>query len=380
MTAPAHHVHGLAADEVHPDWPPLTASEVVALLERYPSLAPAGTILWHSPRPLSAAALVATAGGSVFVKRHHQSVRTPATLIEEHAFMAWVRAAGVPVPPVWADASGHTAVALGDWTYEVHAAAAGIDLYREAISWSPLPNLAHAHRAGAMLARLHDAADGYTADQRATHLLVARSELIEATDPLAALAAQLPQRPGLARFLGERNWRAELGATLAPFHARVQARLAAQPRLWTHGDWHVSNLCWSDGGAQAQITAVLDFGLAARTFALFDLATAIERNAIAWLALDTGAAAAYPDTARALIEGYRTRRPLSAGDIDLLADLLPLVHVDFALSEVEYFSAVTQSPANAEVAYHTFLRGHAAWFMTAPGEALLRAIRALAST
>jgi hypothetical protein len=52
--------------------------------------------------------------------------------------------------------------------------------------------------------------------------------------------------------------------------------------------------------------------------------------------------------------------------------------VDFALSEVEYFCAVTRSQANADVAYHTFLRGHAAWFATAPGRTLLGAIRALA--
>jgi Ser/Thr protein kinase RdoA (MazF antagonist) len=372
-----HRVHGLADDDVRPDWPPLATAEVAALLARYPSLAPAAAIGWRSPRPLSAAALVETAGGTVFVKRHHRSVRTPATLAEEHAYMAWLRKAGLPVPAVLADASGHTAVALGDWTYEVHAPAAGIDRYREAVSWTPLLDLAHAHVAGAMLARLHDAAEGYTARQRDTHRLVARSELVEAADPLAALAAQLPDRPGLAQYLQQRDWRAEIGGTLAPFHPRVQTRLAAQPRLWTHGDWHVSNLCWSGDGPQAAITAVLDFGLAARTFALFDLATAIERNAIAWLAPDSDEAA-HPDTARALIGGYGTRRPLTAADIHLLADLLPLVHVDFALSEVEYFSAITRSPANADVAYHTFLRGHAAWFGTPPGQALLHAIRAMA--
>jgi Ser/Thr protein kinase RdoA (MazF antagonist) len=139
----------------------------------------------------------------------------------------------------------------------------------------------------------------------------------------------------------------------------------------------VSNLCWSDDGPQASIAAVLDFGLAARTFALFDLATAIERNAIAWLALDSDDAA-HPHTARALIAGYRTQRPLASADVHLLADLLPLAHVDFALSEVEYFSAITHSPANADVAYHTFLRGHAAWFGTPAGRALLDAIHALA--
>jgi Ser/Thr protein kinase RdoA (MazF antagonist) len=278
---------------------------------------------------------------------------------------------------VLADADGLTAVESGDWTYEVHAPADGIDLYRETISWEPLSNLAHAYRAGAMLARLHDAAEGYAAPQRSTHVLVARSEIIESADPLGTLAAQLPERPGLAAWLEPRDWRAELGETLAPFHALAHARLAAQPRLWTHGDWHISHLCWTDAGDDAAITAVLDFGLAARTFALFDLATAIERNAIAWLALDTGHAAVYPDTARALVAGYRTQRPLGADDIDLLADLLPLVHVEFALSEVEYFSAVTRSPPNAEVAWHTFLRGHAAWFGTPPGQAMLQAIRSL---
>jgi Ser/Thr protein kinase RdoA (MazF antagonist) len=377
MTDTDHRVHGLDVADVPPDWPPLAAAEATALLARYPSLPPAGTIRWHSPRPLSAAALVDTAAGQVFVKRHHCSVRTAATLAEEHAFMARLRLAGVPVPGVLADAAGHTAVALGEWTYEVHARATGVDLYRETTSWTPLPDLAHAHAAGAMLARLHDAAEGHAAEQRGTHLLVARSELIEAADPLAALAAQLPERPGLAHYLAQRDWRRELDATLAPFHARVQSRLAAQPRRWTHGDWHVSNLCWSGAGPRASVTAVLDFGLAARTFALFDLATAIERNAIAWLALDSGKAA-HPDTARALLAGYRSRRLLAAADVHLLADLLPLVHVDFALSEVEYFSAITRSPENADVAYHTFLRGHAAWFGTPEGQALLEAIRALA--
>jgi Ser/Thr protein kinase RdoA (MazF antagonist) len=372
-----HRVHGLAHDDVLPDWPPLIAAEVASLLARFPWGATAA-IRWHSPRPLSAAALVETAHGVVFIKRHHRSVRTGATLAEEPAFMAWLRDAGMPVPAVLADAEGRTAIELDDWTYEVHAPAAGVDLYREAASWTPLHELAHAHAAGTMLARLHDAADGYTAKQRNTHLLVARSEVIESPDPLTTLAMQLPQRPGLATYLAQRDWRTEIGAAMAPFHGRAHARLAAQPRLWTHGDWHVSNLCWNHAGPRAGITAVLDFGLAARTFALFDLATAIERNAIAWMALDTGGAAAHLRTARALVAGYRTQRPLAAADIHLLADLLPLVHVDFALSEVEYFIAVTRSQANADVAWHTFLKGHAAWFGTPPGQALLDGIRALA--
>jgi Ser/Thr protein kinase RdoA (MazF antagonist) len=376
MTTHDHRVHGLAADEVPPDWPPLADADVSRLLDRYPGLDAPRAIRWHSPRPLSAAALVDTAGGRVFVKRHHRSVRNAAVLAEEHAFMAHLRGAGVPVPAVLADAEGRTAVALGDWTCEVHATADGLDLYRDAMSWTPLRDLDHARTAGAMLARVHDAAEDRAAPQRDTHILVARSELIEAADPVAALDAQLPARPGLAGYLCQRDWRRELAGALAPFHAAVQPRIARQPRLWTHGDWHVSNLCWSGAGPHARITAVLDFGLAARTFALFDLATAIERNAIAWL--EGIGDIARPDTARALLAGYRERRPLGRDDLALLAGLLPIVHVDFALSEVEYFSAITGSQANADVAWHTFLHGHAAWFASPHGQALLDGIRALA--
>ena len=375
MNDPIHLAHGLAGNNTPPDWPTLTALEVDMLLRGYPALGTATRIDWHSPRPLSAACLVETSRTTVFVKRHHHRVRSVITLGEEHRFIAHLRSNGIPMPAVLSDAQGQTAVALGDGTYEVHEHAAGIDLYREAISWSPLPNREHARSAGRMLAALHDAAEDYHAPQRDTHILVARSELICSPDPVATLRAQLPARPGLADYLQGRDWPVDLAELLAPWHAAVQPRLARQPRLWTHGDWHVSNLCWSDDSANASITAVLDLGLAAANGALFDLATAIERNAIAWLALDTGIDAAHLDIAQALIEGYRQQRPLSAANIQLLADLLPLVHVDFALSEVEYFHAITHSRANAEVAYDTFLRGHAAWFGTPSGQALLQAIR-----
>ena len=375
MTDPTHRVHGLAGERMPADWPALMHAEVAALLRRYDTAGTLQRIGWHSPRPLSAAALIETSAGTRFVKRHHRRVRSIATLSEEHRFMAHLRAGGVPIPGVLADAQGQTAVAMGAWVYELHHCAEGVDLYREAASWSPLPDRGHALAAGHALATLHDAAASYRAIQRDTHLLVARCELLLASDPVAALRAQLPDRPGLADYLCERDWTADLACLLAPFHRAVQPRLLQQPALWTHGDWHVSNLCWSGAGRDARVTAVLDFGLAARTFALFDLATAIERNAIAWLALDGGDAAVHADIALALIDGYRQRRPLDAAGLALLADLLPLVHLDFALSEVEYFHAITGSREHADVAYDAFLLGHATWFGTPPGQRLLQTLR-----
>ena len=77
-------------------------------------------------------------------------------------------------------------------------------------------------------------------------------------------------------------------------------------------------------------------------------------------------------------DGYRQVLPLSAARVHLLADLLPMVHFDFALSEVEYFEGVTGSTANADVAWQPFMLGHPAWFHTAPGQALLNALHAAA--
>lgn len=374
LPPPEHPVHGLAGEETAPDWPALTQVEVESLLVGYPALAGPVQLLWHSPRPFSAAARVATSTGEVFVKRHHVAVRTPLGLAEEHAFMAHLRACGVPVPRVLRDADGATAIGRGDWTYEVHAPATGVDLYRDSFSWSPLADLARARAAGRMLARLHRASADYAAFTRTPTVLVSRDDVLRAPDLIDAVAAQAAARPALADYLRQRDWQREI-APVAAQHRKVQPRIAALPRLWTHNDWHVSNLFWTDDSAHAEVATVLDFGLAAPTFAWYDLATAIERNAIAWLELERGMGAIYPATATALIAGYATVLPVTADARSLLADLLPVVHVDFALSEVEYYHGITHSAANADAAWYTFLLGHAAWLATAPGTALLSAIR-----
>lgn len=377
MIDDAHLAHGLAGDHLEPDWPPLTAEEVAAVVLRMPELGRLVSIDWRSPRPLSAAALATTTASRVFVKRHHRSVRDERTLGEEHRFAAFLREQGIPLPRILRDANGASVVGLGDWVYEMHAPARGIDAYRDAFSWSPIGGVRHAWATGVMLAKLHVAASGFRAEQRDTHILVARAEILASVDPLETIASQLAVRPALASYLGERDWHKEIGAAISPWHGRAANALAAQPRLWTHGDWHVSNLCWSGTDDGADITDVLDFGLSAETFALFDLATAIERNAIAWLEIARGDIARH-DLALAIIAGYRSMKPLGSHELGLLADLLPIVHIDFALSEVEYFEGITRRRDHADVAYHTFLRGHAAWFATAPGEALLAAIRAAA--
>ena len=374
MTQQPHRVQGLNNDEVAADWPAIGVPELAWLQEHYPQLQADSQLLWHSPRPMSAAAIVQSAHAKLFIKRHHRLVRSAACLEEEHRFIQHLANHGVPVVTLLQGKDGHTAIEHGDWTYELHTIGEGADLYRDAPSWTLLTDIERARAAGRMLATLHRASASYQAPQRSTQLLVARDELIRAEDPIATLKADLPNRPGLARYLTRIPWEQQLQRKVLPWHKGLAQRLQAEPQLWAHNDWHVSNLLWGPDQHANEVSTVLDFGLASPTSALFDLATAIERNAIAWLQLERGNDAVRIDIALALLEGYRQVLPLSAERVHLLADLLPMVHFDFALSEVEYFEGITGSTANADVAWQPFMLGHPQWFGSTPGQALLHAL------
>src|SRR5271165_5950397 len=102
--------HGLDGSMVEPDWPPLTMEEVRALLSQFPGCGEPLEILSVSPRPFSAASVVAASRGRVFIKRHHRGVRDLEGLHEEHRFLNYLHVRGAPVPRVFAADSGQTAI------------------------------------------------------------------------------------------------------------------------------------------------------------------------------------------------------------------------------------------------------------------------------
>jgi Ser/Thr protein kinase RdoA (MazF antagonist) len=361
-------VHGHQGEAVAAPWPALTVAELAPVLAQYPGLGEPQSITWHSPRPFAASGLVATERATVFVKRHDPRVRKVADLAEEHAFIAHLRQAGVPVPNVLRTREGATAIAARSGTYEVHARLPHADPYRDAVSWSPFASLAHASSAGRALAKLHGAACGFANPKRRTGLLVADFTAFGSADPMAALERRVAAEPMLAAALAGRPWRQDFRRVLLPLHAALAPLLPALQPLWTHNDWHASNLLWSGDGGDAQVAAIMDFGLANRTNAMFDLATAIERNAVQWLLLAEGRTdIAQADAAQALVEGYCEIRPLSAEEAAALPYMLPVVHVEFALSELAYFQGVLKNATSADAAYQDFLLSHAQWFETAAG-------------
>ena len=196
-------------------------------------------------------------------------------------------------------------------------------------------------------------------------------DVITAADPLAELAAVGRRRPGLGRYLAGRDWRGDLTRDLLPAARRASQLLGALERWWGHGDWHPSNLTWDTAGPGAEVTAVFDFGLANRTFAVHDLALALERSTIAWLDLaECGEAGVDIDAVDALLDGYQALRPLGPAEAAALPEVLPVVHVEYALSEIEYFADVVASPGLADLAYDTYLIGHTRWFAGPDGAAV----------
>lgn len=374
--APAsdHLVHGMGKVLEPPAWPAINAGEAEAVLAHFPQAGRVIALPWHSPRPFSAAARVEAEGGTFILKRHHQTLRSVDGLTQEHRFMAHLRKGGVSVPEVMAQAGGDVgALGLGEWTYELHRASPGADLYRDRHSWTGFLSMDHARAAGHALARLHLAAQGYGASPRRADPLIASFTIVPAADWRGAAQAYIAARPALARYLRARDWQGELAWIFAQFGHGLCDRLAGQAALWTHNDWHPSNLLWS---AQGEVATVFDFGLATQTCALHDLATAIERCAIPWLDLGNDAPMEGDvATALVLVQAYCEIAPLSTSDLVTLLDLLPLVHIEFAMSEVDYFAGILKDEAQASMAWDDYLIGHARWFGSDNGKSFLRQLR-----
>jgi len=234
------------------------------------------------------------------------------------------------------------------------------------------------------LARCHRAARGYLAPERKNRQLVAGFTIFASPYPDEEFDRYVAARPVLSAYLDARACRQEALALLRPFYAEILPLLPALAPLWTHNDWHASNLLWSDPGANANPVAVIDFGLADRTNAVHDLAHAIERNIVDWLALvnDPGHpenVAVHYDHLFALLEGYESVRPLSREESLALAPMIALCYAEFALSETDYFLSVLHSEEKAWYACEGYLVLHARWFRGA-GDKLLDALRTWART
>jgi Ser/Thr protein kinase RdoA (MazF antagonist) len=370
MRAPVHAMQGGVAT---PDWRPIDDTDLAVLVLHFPETLRGARIQWHSPRPFAASALLRSDAGEYFVKRHDPRVRDEAALLEEHAFLGHLREHHAPVPRVLRDIQGRGAIPTSLGVFEVHERMGGADLYRDAPSWEPVRGPVQARALGRMVARLHLAASGFDAPAREVRPLLAGFEISGAAQLGIALGEFLGERPALLGFLQAQGLLESLPPALWPWHEALLPHASELAGMWTHSDLHASNLLWAPDGSVA--VAVFDFGLCNRTCALADLATAIERNAVAWLEQGKGAPIGRPELAGSIIAGYSEVLPLSSARRAALAAMLPLAHVEYAFSEVDYFFGVLRDEVRARLACPGFLMGHLEWFGGGEGREFLREVQ-----
>ncbi len=151
--------HGMGNAWEHKDWAHISDPELQSLQQHYSCLQGHIQILWCSPRPFSSAALVKVEQDFVsrdeavahqyLIKRSHCSFRRARDILQEHAVLQHLASKEIPVAALIRSNQGLTALELGDWTYEVYAKAAGLDLYADQQSWKPFFYAEHAAKAGA---------------------------------------------------------------------------------------------------------------------------------------------------------------------------------------------------------------------------------------
>lgn len=371
--------HGMGNDWENKDWVHITVPELHHLQSYYPCLQGSVQILWCSPRPFSSAVLVevmqalASTGQtnfhSYFIKRSHRSFRRAQDILQEHAVLQHLASKNIPVATLISSNCGQTALELGDWTYEVYEKAAGFDLYVDQQSWTPFFYTEHAAKVGSLLAKLHTAMQDFPElHGRSTRYLVSNQQLLESESIVTAIQQRIDNSPELSRYFADKNLDAVFLERIFQTHRKIKHVLQQATKIWTHNDLHASNLFWSTQGADANITAVIDFGLSDRNSALYDLAITIERNFIDWLALEHTSQINVDEAGlSAFLQAYCAEiHPQQ--DFSILPELLKIVHLDFAFSELEYFVGITQNLKHADAAYYDWIVGHVNWFFTEQGQ------------
>ncbi|QTD58412.1 phosphotransferase enzyme family protein [Acinetobacter towneri] len=380
MTTITHDLgHGMGNDWEYKDWAHLTVSELHNLQPYYPCLQGGIQILWCSPRPFSSAAVIEVTqdaastdkigSRSYFIKRSHRSFRNAQDILQEHAFLRHLASKNIPVATLIASNYGLTALEMGDWTYEVYEKAAGFDLYVDQQSWTPFFYTEHAAKVGSLLAKLHVAMQDFPElHGRSARYLVSNQQLLESENIVTAIQQRIQNSPELSRYFADKNLDTVFLERVSQTHHKIKHVLQQVTKIWTHNDLHASNLFWSTQSADANITAVIDFGLSDRNSALYDLAVTIERNFIDWLALEHTLQINIDEAGlSAFLQAYFAEiHPQQ--DFSILPGLLKIVHLDFAFSELEYFVGITQNLKHADAAYYDWIVGHVNWFFAEQGQ------------
>jgi len=347
---------------IGPQWQ-LTEGELATIAADF------GLCITGTPRQPRAGATngiarIATTSGDCIV-RVHRPWTTPARLAGGHRALAFLRAAGHPIPLVLATPAGQTWATLQDRLVEVNAFIA---------SDATADNDERGGMALALLARLHATLATLAPDAIPPPLY---SAYATPAAMLAGLAetdsafAALRHHPAYAQAAAIREAARALLATLDAARAGYADRLS---RTYIHGDYGGDNILFRDG----QIVAVLDFDFLAHRERIADLA-----RTLYWGVGTFGSARPAEPTpgeiaqVAALLRRYQRAAPHSLADDELRALPCEMARIPlFFIAEAGYLPADAPDRAplrqtlalGPQLGRATWLTAHAATF----GERLVK--------
>ena len=267
-----------------------------------------------------------TSKGTYFVRLDER--REAEAVMTEHRLVDHLAGKGFPTPKPLADAKGKRILLLRKKPLVVYPWLPGAD--KEAQEYTP----ADLVEAGAMLARLHRAAEGFP------ERLPNRFGVIATQARWAEIRedAQIPE-----------SHRKEIDEGVASL---TREPAPQGPGGVIHGDWFCDNLLFE----KTKITGVLDFDAAATEHLTFDVATAV--NALCWLPKDPDRFQA--PRVQALLLGYaRDRGPAAMGD-HILGWWLRATALRFTVTRILDFN-MRKSSVRVEKDYRDFLKRYRFW-------------------
>lgn len=367
-----HEQFALTQFKAKSDWPLIEDDEARGVLKEF-GVTVHERPLWHSARPFSSAiGYQDHLGSRYFLKRHATALRNNAGLREEHLFIQHLARKGLSVASPVKRSQQRTTLVREGWCYECFPELSGKDLYRDQPSWKPYFSSAHAFQAGRAMAKFHFASTEWKGPNRAQRPLVSALSPLLGERPAESLRTWVTSDRLLGSVIDPEKWVHDVLPALSPHLARLQTILSYLTPCWGHGDWHGSNLMWSESGQE--VNGPFDFGMADCTTKTFDIAVAIERSMIEWMCPQDGRLHVYTDHVASFLNGYASEAPLSPDELRQISIFLPVCHVVFALSETWYYAVLLKNDDSADAAFTSYLINHANWFSTPQGGSLRRQV------
>jgi hypothetical protein len=280
--------------------------------------------------------------------------------------MSELISAGFPTPELRHSQSGRTFEHREGFFTEVQHLAEGLDLYAGRHTWQPFLDPLHALSVGELARKLRSISE-------ASAVALPSSPGVPGTSFQAARAPSIQEflfsRKGLREFLsGRPKWKEELNGIESAMD-QIRPWAMTVPDTWVHSDLQANNFLFE----QDQAVSVIDFHLAGRAPALFDLAVALDRNCLLWLDILSGNDEAIDYAGiEGLISGYGR---LSIEESLALEHLLAVCQVDFAASLLEYYWHVEKNPDRATWSWEVYLVGHTNWYLSEPGQRFSQTFR-----